>query len=757
MCARALAADLALAMLQPTQARVYLDGPLPPSEPAEPIEDDVLLNYYALRAETALETGDERGAVEELVRVLEISPENPRLLAIQARIIHHREDPQSAADVLESVLKSMGDPSQAEVSLIRAAAQAAIDQSQWEVAISLFERAIEQAGSEPRSHMDLARTLVLRAEFSSLCQALDAIRRADEPQARSEAAQQALDLALTKAEELVRNWDGQMENRSISRWADPTAQIQHWRARGTAIFQPSAEAARALAALPPNADDAAARVACLREVGDLVAAGLAARDYPQHPLVLLQLALALLHEKPRQAMAAIHAAVDVLNDPAASRRNRSAFCAREISPLAYSLMARLFHINGNRAGDRESALQAIQNALNLWDDEPHWHVLAAEIYLGGETVEEQSDLDAAINHLEQATRLEPSNTESLLVLGQIYLRQGAAQKAAQSFEQAVQAEPEEPEPSLWLARAQRSLGDLEGAAANAERAVTLAPNQVQPLLLRGEIALQANNPRGAQSRAQAALRIQPDDPEVLLLLARALNALDRPEEALATLEKALPLASESLPLSVERVRLLQRAHGFDAAIQAAQTLADHNPEEPRVLALQAELLEGAGQGEAAIRAAQRALRLPDRLTGTANGLPNPEQAKLHYLLGRMLSRSGQLDQAVHHLTETIRLAPEMVEAYLEIGHVHQERRQHNQALNAYRQAITVAPHDHRPYYLIGLALKESKDYLGAEKMLRRAADLAPNDVSIHRLLGAVVALNLVHNRREPTSQAGRFS
>jgi len=46
MSARALAADLALSMLQPTQARAYLDGPLPPSEPAEPIEDAVLFDYY---------------------------------------------------------------------------------------------------------------------------------------------------------------------------------------------------------------------------------------------------------------------------------------------------------------------------------------------------------------------------------------------------------------------------------------------------------------------------------------------------------------------------------------------------------------------------------------------------------------------------------------------------------------------------------------------------------------------------------------
>jgi Flp pilus assembly protein TadD len=64
----------------------------------------------------------------------------------------------------------------------------------------------------------------------------------------------------------------------------------------------------------------------------------------------------------------------------------------------------------------------------------------------------------------------------------------------------------------------------------------------------------------------------------------------------------------------------------------------------------------------------------------------------------------------------------------------------------------VAGNDYRPYYQAGLALKDSKDYLAAEAMLRRAAQMAPNEVSIHRLLGAVVALNLVHNRRIPPSE-----
>jgi hypothetical protein len=48
-------------------------------------------------------------------------------------------------------------------------------------------------------------------------------------------------------------------------------------------------------------------------------------------------------------------------------------------------------------------------------------------------------------------------------------------------------------------------------------------------------------------------------------------------------------------------------------------------------------------------------------------------------------------------------------------------------------------------------MKEIKDNQSAEGMLTRASALAPNELSIHRLLAAVVALNLIHNRRIPAS------
>ena len=134
--------------------------------------------------------------------------------------------------------------------------------------------------------------------------------------------------------------------------------------------------------------------------------------------------------------------------------------------------------------------------------------------------------------------------------------------------------------------------------------------------------------------------------------------------------------------------------------------------------------------------------------------PNLDHNLLNLLLLEtitFLQQSGQLDQAIHEYTETIRLSPNSLELYLELGNLYQERRQHSLAMQTYQQAITIATNDPRPYYQAGLALKESHDYMAAENMLRRAANLARDDVNIHRSLAAVIALNLVYKTQTETA------
>lgn len=732
--ARALAADLAIVQLQPDLVQELLELDVPPFEsPSEMGEADAP-EYYLLRAESALDTGEEYIAANELVTAGEIAPNHPALMSLQARIAYRRNDTQTAGDLLTCSTLAAGNLSKATPLVMRLLAAAALEMGQYDQAIQIHERLVKNAPQEPLSHLALARALVLCAERQRLFQCVEVVRRSPGEETLSEQSFEACEAGLKLAEELVNRLKGALP-------AQVQAQFTQWRARGRAAFKPDTASAALLADLPPNPEVIAAQIAVLRQTNELTLAGYLARDYSKIPLVLLQLALALMDEKPRQAMAAAHAAADIISEP----QTRSTSLRNEdLYPLVQILMARLYHRNGNRSGDHASAIQAVRNALSAWADEPRWHILAAEIFLGRGHPDDLVDPQEAVSHLEQAIRLDPKYAPPYLSLGQIYLEEGLAEKTIQTCEQASRLAPDEPQTWNLLALAYRSLGNLEQAASHAERAIALAPQDTAYLVLRGEIALEAGNGRAAHTQALAALETDPDNPEAMLLMARALQALDQPEEALEILEKAVQFVSQPLPLHLEKVRLLNRTQGAEAAYQSVQDLNQRYPDEPRVLALMAEILAGADEPGGAIRVAQRALRI----NGETAVLSLKEQAELHFILGKLLRQGGQLDQAIHHLNEAVHLTPQGIDIYLELGNALRERRQYSEALEAYQEAANAAPIDYRPYNEMGLTLRDSKDYLAAERMLRRAAEMAPNEPAVHRSLAAVVALNLLHNRRE---------
>lgn len=784
--ARTLAADLARALLQPKRALAILDHhQYLTKNPAESIktpeqtdhtDQSVILDYYFLRAELALDMGEDAAADGDMEVIIELEPDHPRTLAIQARLTTHSGNIEAAFTALQGAVQAVLQPGplekintstepdsqdaikfgfqrrgEAQNRLVNdqmAVAEAALELFEWDTALQLFREVAKAAPFEPLSHVSLARALVLRAETQRLCRAMDVVHHAPGESALSEDAYQSFVTAIEAADQYINPW----ENGQIPIHQAP---ITRWRARGQAIFEPDQESADALATLPANPEDVAAHVACLNEIEDLTATGVAARAFPRHAPVLIRLALALGEEKPHQAMAAAYAAAESLHRPETLHKPEAALISESyhppahiyrnaLEPLPHALLARLVHRSGNVDGKYPPAQKSIQKALTFWPDEPRWHVLAAEIYLAQDNSADQENITAAITHLEQAIELEPELTTPHLILGRIYIHNGHFEKAIKVLDQASHLVPDQPEPWLILARAERAIGDLEQAASHAARATTMAPEQIAPLLLNGEIALDADDPKKARTLAQTALQVKPDDPSALLLLARALKALDKTTESLEILEKAIILAQEPLPLLLERARQQKCSVGLEAALQTLQELTRRYPDEPTVLAILAETLDEAGRSEESIHNAQRALHAGHERRHHGNF---EEHANMHRLLGRQMRHIGQLDQAIHHLSEAIRLAPHILEPYLELGDAHKDGRQHAQALNVYQQAISVAPDDPRAFHQAGLALKECKEYIGAETMLRRAAELAPDNVGIHRLLGAVVALNLVHNRR----------
>jgi len=730
-----LAAQLARSLLMPDQALELIGIEKPDTE-----DHATLIDFLNTRLELAFDFQDENMQSATISPLEELNPVDPRSLASLARSALRNGNTEQANQLLNQSLRWIPDDKQEqgaahiEMLLIqRSQAEAALELGKWSLAVPLFRHIANQLMDEPLTQLQLARALVLEAEFIPFAHQAGSVEHA--PQALSSKNIDEFSHAIAMIEKYGSGHKIAPSGRSLF----CLEALARWKARGETIFKPGPESSMTLDAafesIPAQPDDIAARILLLGKIHEVTTASRAAQLYPRNPLVWSRQAAMLAETNPHQALSAIHRALDNWTSQAAEYRYEY--------PLLLALQAKLAY----ETGECEQASGAIQLALSHWPNEPRWHALKAEIELdlALQTLNDHNQREAgilsAINHLEKAVELEPEEHSHALKLGQVYLWRGAPIQAIRALQLATQIAPEEAETWHSLAQAQRSAGNLEEARDSAEKALEKSADPTTVHLLLAEIELDTNNARAAHTRIQGILDANPDHPKALHILALTLEKMNRPAEALTTLEKLIPISQAPFALELERARILEKAQGVKSSITALQEIVERYPEEPLALAGLARALLNDGQVQPAVEAAQKAL------VHNKGQLDQIALADLNQRIGHHALTGGQLDLAVHHLTLAVELDPNSLEAYLDLGATYLERRQPNYALQVFNQAIALVHDDYRPYYQAGLALKELKDYQAAEEMLNRASKLAPTEIGIHRLLTAVVALNLIHNRR----------
>ncbi|HEX2979393.1 MAG TPA: tetratricopeptide repeat protein, partial [Anaerolineaceae bacterium] len=482
-------------------------------------------------------------------------------------------------------------------------AQTALDLHHWDEAIQLFAQAAKNTPDEPRSHLFLARALVLSAESQRLFNNVHIVSHLPGDDKLSDANAQLFEKALQAASKI--------SSASI---------IARWRTRGFAAFHPDPRCAELFNQLQPTAEDAAAQAAVSLECNQPAQAKEMVKPYSSHPKALIQLALASQNDNPAEGFFAA----------------RSLAGAQPSNPVAQAALALL----ADQVDEYDIARDAIEKALEIWPNEPEWHAFAADLN------RHTGEFERSLQHQMKAYELNPTDTRYAMSLGKSYLRSGKTSDAIRLFDEVARIDPNNVNAWLALAKANEIAGDLPAAIACTEKAISIAPNTLEPVLLCGNIALKAGQVELARQRANYAKSIDPTEAQAHLLLVRSYEAQGQAEEALKTVESAVEQVRDPYALQLERVALVRKLRGPEAGLQLLQTLAATYSDEPAVLTLLAEALVETGQRDAAEHAAKSALQL------------QPDQPSLHLMVGRLQRNSGQLDQAVHHITEAIRLAPQ---------------------------------------------------------------------------------------------------
>ena len=138
-------------------------------------------------------------------------------------------------------------------------------------------------------------------------------------------------------------------------------------------------------------------------------------------------------------------------------------------------------------------------------------------------------------------------------------------------------------------------------------------------------------------------------------------------------------------------------------------------------------LDKQGQLDEAIRHYQEAIRL------------HPEYALAHNNLGKALGGQGQTDEAIRQFQETIRLKPDHADAHCNLGVALSKKGQLDEAVRQYREAILLEPDNAQAQNNLGIAFYQQGRTADAIRQFEEALRLKPGFADARKNLGVVLA------------------
>ncbi|HYM32607.1 MAG TPA: XrtA/PEP-CTERM system TPR-repeat protein PrsT [Candidatus Cybelea sp.] len=373
-------------------------------------------------------------------------------------------------------------------------------------------------------------------------------------------------------------------------------------------------------------------------------------------------------------------------------------------------------------GDYKSALIQLRNAVRVEPDN-----MTARYELGytalalGDAASAEKELKLALDHNFDKDKVLPA-------LARAYLLQG-------KFDQVlIEMDPSGRSPAaqaeIDISRGFAHLGLRQNDAASEDFKAALA---IDAKAVRADIGLawadlgrrdfgtaEANVDKAVAGGGTPAIVAE------ALTLKGQLRRLQKDEDgALDAFNKALQVDPGSMRSELARAGLYVDRNKFEQATADINSVLSRNPNQPVAVYLQALILAKQADLKGAFDLLQR--------QGTALGAYPPTL----YLMARLEISRDQLEEGQTHLTQYIRVQPDDVDARILLGNLLIRKRQPDQALASLRDALAVAPNDQRILRALANASAAAGRVADAGQWLDRAAAASPNDA----VLRTQIAIN----------------
>jgi Flp pilus assembly protein TadD len=300
-------------------------------------------------------------------------------------------------------------------------------------------------------------------------------------------------------------------------------------------------------------------------------------------------------------------------------------------------------------------------------------------------------LDDSIAAYRKSVAAKPDVFESNLNLGLQLAKTGQADAekyllAATNLKPT--SHPAEGRYRAWISLAQTiAKSKPEEALADYEHAATLQPREAEPHLLAGRVLEQENKFAEAEQEYKQALALDARSSDAVTGLANIYMRGRRFPEAEEYLRKMLAAHADLAAVHIQLGRVLAAEGKTDAAIdelEAGTKLAPGDDAAQRDLA---ELYATAGKNDLA-EAAYRGLLIA-----------HPSEAELHRRLGQALLRQKKFPEAQQEFLTTVKLKPDLGEAYGDLAFAAGENKDYALVIRALDARAKVLPEIPITYFL----------------------------------------------------------
>ncbi|UCH40749.1 MAG: tetratricopeptide repeat protein, partial [Gammaproteobacteria bacterium] len=314
---------------------------------------------------------------------------------------------------------------------------------------------------------------------------------------------------------------------------------------------------------------------------------------------------------------------------------------------------------------------------------------------------QEGNFDGAVKLADKMLKIAPGNADVRDLLAMSLFKLGNYTRAIDEFRQLAEVDSYRDEAIRYQVRSLDALGQYLEARALIDEVLGQNPDDVEPYLTCTRLSLHLADALGAVSCAEDGLARHPENVELRYLLGQSYIEAGIVEDGLRAYRTIVERHPDDYAVRLEIAHDLYQMGKYEAALGHYAAVAAARQD----------------SGAAAVGKARSLLQLnrDEEAKAVAVKLSGSKESGTegYYLLGKIAAKQGRHKEAILRFTRVGKDNPELVDAWLSLGHSYVEMKQPDNALKALEQGIGHNPEAFELYALAGQVEFEREQYKNA--------------------------------------------